>query len=50
MLSWWVKRKLNRFGNQQESSGFSNGKQRKNKIIDKNVGEYVDFVETKEDD
>ncbi|MEN6568767.1 MAG: hypothetical protein ABFC18_02005 [Rikenellaceae bacterium] len=50
MLSWWVKRKLNRFGNQQGSSGFSNGKQRKNKIIDKNVGEYVDFVETKEDD
>jgi hypothetical protein len=49
LLGWWVKRKLGKFGNQQENSGFSNVKQRKNKIIDKNVGEYVDFEETKED-
>ncbi|MEN6619066.1 MAG: hypothetical protein ABFC28_06165 [Rikenellaceae bacterium] len=60
LLGWWIKRKVNKFAGQ--GKGYSAGDERyregetivnstklQEKVVDKNVGEYVDFEETKED-
>ena len=61
LLGWWIKRKFGKIAG-EEKSYTSNGENYKegetiinsntsnqNKVVDKNIGEYVDFEETKED-
>ncbi|MEA5005089.1 MAG: hypothetical protein VB022_01630 [Rikenellaceae bacterium] len=49
LLGLWIKRKVNKFNNLNNQSTSPGEQQSKNKIVDKNVGEYVDFVETKDE-
>ena len=61
LLAWWLKRRFGSFSG--NSSGYSaeenkykegdtiidNISKPQNKVVDKNMGEYVDFQETNED-
>lgn len=61
LLAWWIKRKVSKFA--EESRGYSagdekfkegetiinNGSRPQSKVVDKNVGEYIDYEETKEE-
>lgn len=60
LLAWWIKRKFgninqnqfngnmqDHFGNRENGDGIVNkGKSRK-KMVDKSIGEYIDYEETK---
>lgn len=58
LLAWWIKRKFrkinrdNRYSTQRESS-YKEGdvivevEKKEKKIVDSNVGEYIDYQETK---
>lgn len=49
LLGLWIKRKVNKFNNLNNRPSSSDEQQPKNKIVDKSIGEYVDFVETKDE-
>ena len=52
LLGLWIKRKVEKFNNLNNYNNqptSSEEQQTKNKIVDKSVGEYVDFVETKDE-
>ena len=61
LLGWWIKRKFGKFAGEDKrysapEESYKEGETiinsntgSQNKVVDKNVGEYVDFEETKED-
>jgi len=49
LLSLWIKRKFGKFNDLNDNPTPRETQQPKNKIVDPNVGEYVDFVETKDE-
>ncbi|MCK9628104.1 MAG: DUF4834 family protein [Bacteroidales bacterium] len=49
LLGLWIKRKVDKFNNFNNQPTSSDEQHSKNKIVDKSVGEYVDFVETKDE-
>ncbi len=60
LLAWWVKRKLEKFagqgrggqtvdGDYKEGETFVKNNRAQTKIVDKNIGEYVDYEETKDE-
>jgi len=49
LLGLWIKRKVGKFNDLNNTPSPEDVQQPKSKIVDKNVGEYVDFVETKDE-
>lgn len=60
LLGWWIKKKVSRFAEQnrrytekeenyKEGETIINNSTSQNKVVDKNVGEYVDYEETKDE-
>lgn len=60
LLAWWIKRKVSKFAGQGRGFSAENEKYKEgetiintpthqNKVVDKNVGEYVDYEEAKDD-
>ncbi len=61
LLAWWIKKKVGKFAkeNRMYSQGdenyregetiINNSNTSQNKVVDRNVGEYVDYEETKEE-
>lgn len=60
LLAWWIKRKVNKFagqgrgfsaeeGDYKEGETFVKNNKSQTKIVDKNIGEYVDYEETKDE-
>jgi hypothetical protein len=60
LLAWWIKRNIGKFsgnrGNYPANENYKEGEtiinnniRKESKIVDKNIGEYVEFEETKEE-
>lgn len=61
IFAWWIKRTFGKFAGdnrgytsdddkyKEGETIINNNSRAQNKVVDKNVGEYIDFQETKED-
>ncbi|MFA5849607.1 MAG: hypothetical protein WC833_06970 [Bacteroidales bacterium] len=61
LLAWWIKKKVGKFtqenrmypqGEENYREGetiLKNSNSSQNKVVDRNIGEYVDYEETKEE-